>query len=57
MVVSPSCDDVLVGYRSTNKTVYSAKYHIIWCPKCRRRVLSGRVEARLKGCDDLCGWR
>ena len=48
MVVSPCCDDVYVGYRSTNKTVYSAKYHIIWCPKYRRRVLGGPVEARLK---------
>jgi len=37
-----------MGYRSTNKTVYSAKYHIIWCPKYRRRVLAGPVEARLK---------
>jgi len=37
-----------VGYRSTNKTVYSAKYHIIWCPKQRRRLLTGRVETRLK---------
>jgi putative transposase len=37
-----------MAYRSTNKTVYSAKYHIIWCPKCRRRVLVGRVETRLK---------
>ena len=48
MVVSPSCDDVVVGYRSTNKTVYSAVYHIFWCPSYRRRVLAGRVEARLK---------
>ena len=37
-----------VAYRSSNKTVYSAKYHIIWCPKYRRRVLGGRSEARLK---------
>ncbi len=36
-----------MGYRSTNKTVYSAKYHIIWCPKYRRRVLVGAVEDRL----------
>ena len=35
-------------YRSTRKSVYSAKYHVIWCPKYRRRVLGGRVEARLK---------
>jgi putative transposase len=37
-----------VGYRSSNKTVYSAKYQIIWCPKYRRRVLAGRVKCRLK---------
>ena len=24
----------------TNKTVYSAKYHLIWCPKYRRWVLA-----------------
>ncbi|MBI1845124.1 MAG: transposase [Actinobacteria bacterium] len=36
-----------MGYRSTNKTVYAAKYHIIWCPKYRRRVLVGAVEDRL----------
>ena len=48
LVVSPACDDVLVRYRSTNKTVYSAKYHVIWCPKYWRRVLGGQVEVRLK---------
>ncbi len=36
------------GYRSSNKTVFSAKYHLIWCPKYRRRVLVGQVEGRLK---------
>ncbi|MGH9062773.1 MAG: transposase [Acidimicrobiales bacterium] len=35
-----------MGYRSANKTVYSAKYHIMWRPKYRRRVLVGRIEAR-----------
>jgi len=48
MVVSPPCGDVSVGCRSTNKTVYSAGYHIIWCPEYRRRVVAGRVEARVK---------
>jgi REP-associated tyrosine transposase len=32
---------VAVGSHSTNMTVYSAKYHLIWCPKYRRRVLVG----------------
>ena len=35
-------------YRSTRKAVFSVKYHVIWCPKCRRRVLGGAVEVRLK---------
>ncbi|MGH9242791.1 MAG: IS200/IS605 family transposase [Acidimicrobiales bacterium] len=35
-------------YRSTNKVVYSAKYHLVWCPKYRKRVLAGPVEPRLK---------
>ena len=37
-----------MAYRSANKTVYSAKYHVIWCPKFRRRVLVGDVGVRLK---------
>ncbi|MHB1536068.1 MAG: IS200/IS605 family transposase [Acidimicrobiales bacterium] len=39
-----------VGYRSTNKTVYSAKSHNT-APqgqRYRRRLLTGRVETRLK---------
>jgi putative transposase len=37
-----------VQYRSTRKAVFSVKYHVIWCPKYRRRVLGGAVEVRLK---------
>ena len=37
-----------MGYRATNKMIYSAKCHIIWCPKYRRCVLTGGVETRLK---------
>ncbi len=43
----------IMGYRSTNKTVYSAKYHVIWCPKYRRRVLVDGVERRLKQIIDV----
>jgi putative transposase len=35
-------------YHWTNKTVYWANYHLIWCPKYRRRMLVGGVDARLK---------
>ena len=48
MSVTAGCDDLEVAYRSSNKTVYSAKYHIVWCPEYRRRVVGGRVEIRLK---------
>ena len=37
-----------VNYKSNNNVVYSCKYHIIWCPKYRRKVLIGDVEKRLK---------
>ena len=27
---------------------FDCTYHVVWCPKYRRPVLTGRVEARLK---------
>jgi len=38
----------LIKYKSNNNIVYSCKYHIVWCPKYRRKVLIGDVERRLK---------
>lgn len=35
-------------YKSNNNVVYSCKYHVVWCPKYRRKVLIGKIEARLK---------
>mgnify|MGYP000476387301 FL=1 len=35
-------------YKSINNIVFSCKYHIVWCPKYRRKVLVGDVEKRLK---------
>lgn len=33
---------------TTSRTaVYNIAYHLIWCPKYRRRVLTGEVEKRL----------
>lgn len=31
-----------------NKSVVNISYHIIWCPKYRRKVLTGDVEEKLK---------
>jgi len=35
-------------FKSNNNVVYSNKYHVVWCPKYRRKVLHGEVEVRLK---------
>ena len=35
-------------YKSNNNIVYSCKYHVVWCPKYRRKVLIRDVERRLK---------
>lgn len=35
-------------YKSNNNIVYSCKYHVVWCPKYRKKVLVGAVEKRLK---------
>ncbi len=32
----------------SNTTVYNIGYHLIWCPKYRRKVLVGDVEDQLK---------
>ena len=33
--------------KSNRQVVYSCKYHIIFCPKYRRKVLVGAIEQRL----------
>jgi len=35
-------------YKSNNNVVYSCKYHVVWCPKYRRKVLISGIETRLK---------
>ena len=35
-------------YKSNHNVVYSCKYHIVWCPKYRRKVLVDAVALRLK---------
>lgn len=35
-------------YKSNNNVIYSCKYHVVWCPKYRRKVLVNGVDARLK---------
>jgi len=35
-------------YKSNRNVVYSCKYHVVWCPKYRRKVLNGEIAERLK---------
>ena len=37
-----------MSYKSNKNVFYSCKYHIVWCPKYRRKVLVGPIDARLK---------
>ena len=36
------------NYKSNLNVVYSCKYHVVWCPKYRRKVLIDGVDVRLK---------
>lgn len=35
-------------WKRSTTTVYNIGYHLIWCPKYRRKVLVGEVAERLK---------
>lgn len=35
-------------FKSNRSIIYSCKYHVVWCPKYRRKVLIHGVDTRLK---------
>ena len=35
--------------RSNNNVVYICRYHVVFCPKYRRKVLTPPIDERLKG--------
>jgi putative transposase len=37
-----------VALRSNSNIVFRCAFHVVWCPKYRRRVIGGRMEARLR---------
>ena len=37
-----------ITYKSNNNIVYSCKYHVVWCPKYRRKILTNGIDTRLK---------
>ena len=40
--------NVYMEYRNNNNIVYSCKYHVVWCPKYRRKVLVDGIDVRFK---------
>ena len=37
-----------ITYKSNNNVIYSCKYHVVWCPKYRRKILTNGIDTRLK---------
>lgn len=37
-----------MDYNSANHTIYSCKYHIVFCPKYKRKILTDGIDTRLK---------
>lgn len=37
-----------VTLRTNANIAFQCAYHVVWCPKYRRRVIGGRMEERLK---------
>lgn len=37
-----------IAYKSHRNVYYSCKYHVVWCPKYRRKVLVEAVASRLE---------
>lgn len=35
-------------WTASSKAVFNVGFHLIWCPKYRRKVLTGNIELRLK---------
>ena len=40
--------DMKGKYRTTETTVYCCRYHVIFCPKYRRKVLINGIDERFK---------
>lgn len=36
------------GYKSSRHTIFACDYHVIWCTKYRKQVLTNAIQERLK---------
>jgi putative transposase len=37
-----------IRYKANRNVYYSCKYHVVWCPKYRRKVLTEEIAQRLQ---------
>ncbi len=45
-------------FKKLAHTTYECKYHLVWCPKYRFRILTGDVGRSVRDfIRQLCGWR
>ena len=45
-------------YRKTSHVIYECKYHFVWVPKYRFKVLEGEIWEELKKIlERLCNWK
>ena len=42
------------GVKSNLNSVYNCHYHVVFCPKYRRKVLTGGIDDRLKVLIQTC---
>lgn len=54
------CFCVLMRTKKTRHVIYNINYHLVWCPKYRKKVLTGElkelVEATMKEVCQARGW-
>lgn len=48
MVIKMNLENSSKKYNTSGHLTYSCQYHVIFCPKYRRKVLTGDIESRLK---------
>ena len=45
-------------FKELARAVYESKYHLVWCPKYRYRILQGEVGKGVREIiRELCAWR
>ena len=45
-------------FKKSSHTIYQCKYHIVWCPKYRYRILTGNIAIFIeKELRKLCEWK